>query len=134
MGEQYTSEQRVSLLELELKQLKAENAVLRNRVRENNRHVRRVGQAYDDGLLLAGLHIAYQPHSRDASPLTRRRWDNAVGLLRLARVYNCKRFTCHNLAEIETALNRAKQIATDNPTAYLARMPSFANDRIYRHG
>lgn len=130
-----SAEQRIALLELELKQVKAENAQLRNDLRINKRHAKRIELAYQDALLLAELHIGYMPTSRGKTQaISRRRWTNALALLKLGRVYNCKRFLAHSLAEIEYALSRAKQIATDNPSAFYARLPNHADDRSYRHG
>lgn len=135
MGDILTAEQRTKVLELELKQARAEAAKLRKSLAENSRHGQRVARAYDDALLLAGLHVGFQNTGRAASTkvLTRRRWTNAIALLQLARVYNCRRFTVHSLAEIETALQRAKRIAEENSAAYLARLPRHADDKTYRH-
>lgn len=136
MGEILTAEQRTKVLELELKQVKAENAQLRNALRQNTRHTKRIEQAYQDALLLAQLHVGYQPTSRNASgraAISRRRWTNAVALLKLARAYNCRKFTVHSLAEVEPALQRAKRIAEENPTSYYARLPKHADDKSYRH-
>lgn len=132
-----TAEQRINLLELELKQAKAENTQLRNALHQNTRHTKRIEQAYQDALLLAQLHIGYEPTSRNAgsrAAISRRRWTNAMALLKLARVYNCRKFIAHSLVEVEPALQRAKRIATENPTSYLARLPRHADDKNYRHG
>ncbi len=135
------AEQRIALLELELRQVKAENTQLRNDLRQNKRHTKRhtkrIEQAYRDALLLAELHVGYQNTSRTAGSrggVSRRRWTNAIALLQLARVYNCKKFLAHNLTEIETALGRAQRIAIENPSAFYARLPGHADDRHYRHG
>ena len=135
MGEILTADQRSKMLEMELKQAKAEAAKLRKALIENSRHGQRVARAYQDALLLAQLHIGYQPTSRNkAAVISRRRWTNAVALLKLARVYNCKRFTVHSLAEIEAALDKARRIALDSPASFLARLPRHADDKTYRHG
>lgn len=63
-------------------------------MQENSRHVERAEHAYPDALLLATHHIAYQPTSRDqVTELTMSRWINAIGLLRLARVYKLDNVT-----------------------------------------
>lgn len=122
-----TPEQRIEYLDLALRKTKEENNRLRKAVKENGHHARRVERAYDDALLLASLHIAYQPITRErVTQLSRRRWANAIGLLKLARVYNCKAFVAHSLAEIEPALERAKRIALENPTSYRVRLPKHA--------
>jgi hypothetical protein len=122
-----TADQRLDLLDLALRRVKEENARLRKAIKENGHHARRIERAHDDALLLAALHIAYQPVTRDrVIQLSKRRWTNAMGLLKLARVYNCRDFVAHSLAEIETALERAKRIALENPTSYHARLPKHA--------
>lgn len=124
-----TPEQRIEFLDLALRKAREENARLRKAVKENSHHARRVERAYDDALLLATRHVAYQPVSRDqVTQLSRRRWANAMGLLKLARVYNCQSFIEHGLADIEAALERAKRIALENPTAYRSRLPKYALD------
>jgi hypothetical protein len=66
----------------------------RKAVQENSRHAERVERAYPDALLLATHLIVYQPTSRDqVTELTMRRWINAIGLLRLARVYKLDNVT-----------------------------------------
>lgn len=121
-----TPEQRIQFLDLALRKAREENARLRKAVKENGHHARRVERAYDDALLLAALHVAYQPTNRDKVQLSKRRWTNAMGLLKLARVYNCRAFVAHSLAEIESALERAKRIALENPTSYRVRLPKHA--------
>ncbi len=130
-------DQRIKLLELELKQAKGEATKLRKAMIENSRHGQRIKQAYQDAILLANLHIAYQPSSRSSgqrAAISRRRWTNAIALLQLARVYNCRKFLAHSLVEIEAALEKAQRIALENPAAYVARLPRHADDKSYRHG
>lgn len=122
-----TPEQRIQFLDLALRKAREENTRLRKAVKENGHHARRVERAYDDALLLATLHVAYQPTNREkVKQLSKRRWTNAMGLLKLARVYNCRAFVAHSLAEIEAALERAKRIALENPTSYRVRLPKHA--------
>lgn len=110
----------------EIKELKAENAQLRKRLGESNRHARRVERAYRDALLLAEWRsVAVFPSRRYAAyhKISQRRWQNAVALLRMARILEGRRWTTTTLATIEQRLDAAKQRATDTPDAFKARLP-----------
>lgn len=110
----------------EIKELKAENAQLRKRLGESNRHARRVERAYRDALLLAEWRsVAVFPSRRYAAhhKISQRRWQNAIALLRMARILEGRRWTTTTLATIEQRLDAAKQRATDTPDAFKARLP-----------
>src|SRR6266540_4745976 len=69
--------------------LQAENGRLRNTLTIRDAHTRRVQQARDDALLLAMWASAgISPSRRFASlqNMSQRRWENAIALLRMARV------------------------------------------------
>lgn len=110
----------------EIKELKSENAQLRKRLGANSRHARRVERAYRDALLLAEWRsVAVFPSRRYAAyhRMSQRRWQNAVALLRMARILEGRRWTTTALATIEQRLEAAKQRATDTPDAFKARLP-----------
>lgn len=114
----------------DLKLANAEIAKLRRRLGESGRHARRVDQAYKDALLLANLHIGYLPTTRASAlrhgGITANRWENAVALLKLARVISGRNWIEHDLAEIEPKLGRAAKLAIDEPGRYRARLPTHA--------
>ena len=115
----------------EIKELKSENAQLRKRLRETNRHARRVEQAYRDALLLATWRAAHIFPSRSYArhhKISQRRWQNAIGLLRLARVIEGhRRWVTTDLALVEARLSVARQRAIDTPAAFKARLNGHAN-------
>ena len=75
--------------EQRIRELSHEVTQLRKKLGERGRHAGRVRLAYSDGLLLAQWRSAGIMPSRDFARrhgMTQRRWQNAVGLLRMARV------------------------------------------------
>lgn len=119
-------EQRVRLLESQLRVANAEIATLRRRLGESGAHGKRLDRAYADALLLATLHVGYQPTSRRAAVkagISHNRWENAVALLRLARCHDGREFLRNDLATIEEKLTKAKAAALATPDAYRARLP-----------
>lgn len=118
------------LLQTELKLLHAEVARLRRRLNESGVLGRRLDRAYQDALLLAQFHVGFQSttrqHAFDFAGITNNRWENAIALLKLARVHNGRRWSVHDLATIEEALAEAKANALDTPEAFHARLPKHA--------
>ncbi|CAN5771833.1 hypothetical protein BH10CHL1_BH10CHL1_24330 [soil metagenome] len=109
----------------------AENAQLRKKLSENSRHARRVRQAYQDALLLSLWRAGGIIPSRrfaEAHGITRRRWQNAVALLRIARVIVRDRtWQILDATIIQARLDKAMENAIDVPGAFHCRMP--ASDR-----
>ena len=126
-----TPEQQIRYLELENAQIKRDAAALRKRLGENSRHARRVERAYRDALLLATWRAAHIPPSRSYArhhKISQRRWQNAVGLLRLARVIEGRsRWITTDLTLVEQRLAVARQRATEQPAAYKMRLNGHAN-------
>jgi len=126
-----TPEQQIRYLELENAQIKRDAAALRKRLGENSRHARRVERAYRDALLLATWRAAHIPPSRSYAAhhrISQRRWQNAIGLLRLARVIEGhRRWVTTDLALVEARLSVARQRAIDTPAAFKARLNGHAN-------
>lgn len=122
-----TPEQELRYLKVVNRQLQEENNGLRRRLRENSRHARRVNQAYEDCLLMATVFLGYDRPTRDhmlALGISRRRWQNARALAKLARVWSPKKgFTVGDVVAIESALEKAKDKAIETPEAFLARIP-----------
>ncbi len=120
------SETKLRLAETELKKLQQENARLRKRLQENSRHARRIDRAYHDALLLAQLHVGYTPTSRgfaaQAANMSQRRWQNALALLKMARVHSGRAWIHHDLLTVESRLESAKDKAIAVPEAYFARL------------
>ena len=124
-----TAEQRVKVLESELRIANAEIARLRRRLDERGAHGKRVQRAYSDALLLAEWAIGYLPTTRRFAAeygMTHIRWENAHALLRLARIHNGRGWLLHDLAAIEAALSKAVERSMETPEAYRARLPRHA--------
>ncbi|MEZ4865321.1 MAG: hypothetical protein R3C14_28690 [Caldilineaceae bacterium] len=123
-------EQRIRVLESELRVAYGELAKLRRRLNESGSHGKRVDRAYRDALLLAELAIGYQPTTRAFAEkyagITHVRWENAMALLRLARVHSGKKWLLHDLAAIEKKLSAAVEKAHETPEAFRARLPKHA--------
>lgn len=80
---------RIEQLETANNELAAENAKLRKRLHENSKHTHRVERAYKDAVQLALWAKGYiRPTQRFAEryAMKRRRWQNAIALLRLAGI------------------------------------------------
>src|SRR5689334_17842582 len=109
--EKLTLSQKVEYLEVDILKLKKENTALRKALRENSKHARRVEKAYDDALLLISWHVAGIIPSRRYARLyniTQHRYENAYGLLKLARVIHRRRtWAREDLATMERKLAKA---------------------------
>lgn len=111
--------------ELEILRLREENTRLRKALRINGRHARRIQRAYDCALLLAQWHVARLPTIRQFAMqhgMAQRQWENAITLLRLARVCDqVGRWKYHDLPNISNRLDDAVIAANAAPEAYFAR-------------
>jgi hypothetical protein len=117
-----TPEQEIRYLEIELAKARAEATKLRKALKENGRHARRIDRAYEDALLLAGWRAAgIIPSRRYANrfQITQFRYENAFGLLKLARVIQGRRrWVTEDLATIERKLAKARDRAVEDPNAF----------------
>ena len=124
------AETELKLVKEELRRAYAELATLRAKVRINSAHAKRIDRAYHDALLLAKFHIGFLETSRDAAKalagITHCRWENAIALLRMARCHDGRKWKAHDLATIENKLDRAKELAIDEPDRFRARLPAHA--------
>jgi hypothetical protein len=112
-------------LAVELSRLRDENARLREALRVNGRHARRIRRAHDAALQMALWHVGYLETSRAACMargMAQRQWENGTALLRLARAVDGRgRWRIHDLPTVEAALQRAADRAGETPEAYFAR-------------
>jgi hypothetical protein len=120
------AQQIIKLLDVENHQLRDEVARLARAAKERSYHVRRVKLALDDALLLALFQASGIAPSRRYARLksmSQNRWQNAMALLRMARVVVRRRhWATDNLADIEKRLGVAAKRAIDHPDAYWARL------------
>lgn len=123
----------IRLLELENHELRQTLGRLRNTLAERDSHARRIRQAHTDALLLALWAAAGIPTSRRYAKrrnITETRWENAIALLRLARVLTGnRRWVTRDAAIIEARLERAEQTAIETPVAYRARHMRYRRNR-----
>lgn len=123
-------------VETALRIANAEIATLRRKLGENGRYGRRLDAAYTDALLLAGFHVAYLPTTRafayTHAGITHCRWENAIALLRFARIINQRVWRAHDLVTIEAGLAKAKAKAAELPEAFRARLPRHARPACER--
>jgi hypothetical protein len=110
--------QTILSLVAEVRELRNENTGLRKRLAVDNRHARRVEQAYEDALLLATWRASGIHPSRRYARLMgmgKRRWAGAVALLRGARVVvRVRHWSTDDLASIDRRLGLVKQrVLTD---------------------
>lgn len=128
-----TSVERIRALELELSATKRSLADARRKLKERGRHADRIRQAHVDSLILASHHVGWlnttRRAARDLAAISQRRWEGAIGLMRLANVHDGYRWLIHDLAEITTRLERAAQTALDCPSAYWSRLSKHADQR-----
>lgn len=121
-------EQHIRYLENENRELRADNAALSKLAHERTYHVRRVRRAYEDALLMAiehcrGVHPSRSYMCRPPHDLSQRRWQNAVALLRMARVIvRSRHWDTDNLDSIEKRLAQTRKRAIEQPEAYRARL------------
>ena len=120
-------EAQLTAIEIEKADLQAENHRLSARVKETSGHGRRVRRAKRIAQLMILLHTSGLPHSRrymiENGLCRQRQWERAVALLRLARIYSRHSFVIDDAALLQRRLDRACEIALDNPLALKARMP-----------
>jgi len=125
------TEQRIQYLEIELTKARREAANLRKKLGIRNKHYRRIDQAYEDALLLATWKAAGIHPSREYAKrfgITQNRFENSMGLLRLARVVVSHRtWVTDKLEDVESRLQKAKEKALESPEAYKARLNRHAN-------
>lgn len=118
--------------EQRIRELTHENTQLRKRLGERGRHAGRVRRAYSDGLLLAQWRaVGIMPSRAYARRhgITQRRWQNAVALLRMARVItDYRRWVITDLATIEQRLDVARTRAIEAPESYQARLIAHAKN------
>lgn len=117
----------VRYLKVELAKAKAEAAYLRKKLQVSNRHAKRIDRAYEDALLLAAWHVSGILPSRSYAKrygLTQNRWENAVALLKVARVIQRQRhWVSNDMGLIEAWLAKARTYAMTIPDAFLCRLP-----------
>jgi len=113
---------------VEIERLQAENKKLRQALKINGRHARRISRAHDCALLLATWHIAYLPTSREfaaANGCAQRQWQNAMALLKLGRIVDLRgRWKCHDLPTISARLDDAVIAAHAAPDIYFSYGPT----------
>ena len=94
------------------------------------RHTTRIETAYQDALTLTVWHCqGIIPSRRYALiyGITQNRFENAIGLLRMARiVVRSRTWTTDDLTTIKHRLKRAKEYAIEVPEAYHARLTEHA--------
>jgi hypothetical protein len=112
---------------VELRRLQTENRELREALRINGRHARRIRRAHDCALLLGQWHIAHLPTCREfamQNGMAQRQWQNAMALLKLGRVCDqAGRWRYHDLPSISAKLDHAAVGANAAPEAFFARGP-----------
>ena len=96
------------------------------------RHSTRIETAYQDALMLALWRSqGIIPSRRYALiyGITQNRFENAVGLLRMARIIvNHRTWTTDDLAIVKARLKNAKEYALEVPEAYHARLSTHAQN------
>jgi hypothetical protein len=114
-------------LQVELAKAKAEAAYLRKHLKVSNRHAKRVDRAYEDALLLASWWSAGIIPSRAYAKrfgMTQNCWQNAVALLKMARVIQRQRhWATADLDLIEARLCKARADAMNVPESFFCRLP-----------
>jgi hypothetical protein len=120
------TEQELRLLKIELEKTRAEANQLRKRLGENNRHKRRIDRAYDDALLMVfWWSVGIRPSRRFAAlyGINQYRWENAVGLLRMARIMQGRsRWTKVEVEQAEKRLTAAKERALLDSQLFFLRL------------
>src|SRR5436190_14405971 len=94
------------------------------------RHTQRLETAYQDALQLSVWRVnGIIPSRRYAAiyGITQNRYENAIGLLRMARIIERHRtWVIEDLSLIKAWLKNAKQYASEVPEAYYARLNAHA--------
>jgi hypothetical protein len=125
-----TIDQELEYLKIEVQKLKADRARLTKALKESSRHGRRVERAYQDALLLAMWRCSGIIPSRRYARLhkiTQHRYENACGLLRMARIVTGHRHWVEtDLATAEKRLDQARQRAIESREAFFSRLNQHA--------
>src|SRR5215212_1394846 len=121
------TQQQLRYLQVELAKAKAEAAHLRKQLNVSNRHAKRIDKAYEDALLLATWRSTGIIPSRTFARkqgFTQNRWENAVALLKVARVIQRQRhWVMDDVGLIEARLVNAREHAMKVPDAFFSRHP-----------
>lgn len=122
----------VSALRVEVERLRAENAKLHRNAGRQAAFVAKVGRAHADALLFLSLRAGGITPSRDYCAETlgigRRRWQWAVGLLKLARLYYHDPAAPKGPPTVVERLDTAKTDALSNPIALRVRLTRHGRD------
>jgi hypothetical protein len=125
-GNDLTPIQKLGYLEADNLRLMQENTRLRKALSANHRHRRRIERAYEDALLLASWRAAgIIPSRRYANRfgVTQFRYENAFGLLKLARIIQGnRRWVTDDLETISKKLEIARNRALEDPDVFFLRL------------
>jgi hypothetical protein len=113
------------ILQVELAKLRQENTQLRKRLGDNTRHQKRIEKAYEDALLMAFWRsVGIKPSRRFAAlyDITQDRWQNAICLLRMARLIEGRsRWPLVDMETTERKLSQARDRALADCDAFFLR-------------
>lgn len=132
-----TNEQ-ILLLENELDRLRRDNARLRRNAKKRAAYIERINRAHGDALHFT-IHMANgqgirptREYCAERLGIGRRRWQAAIALLRLARLFGGRRWIETTDQTAVERLDRARQIALEDPTAFRSRLPKHGRDEWKR--
>lgn len=118
----------ISALRVELERLRTENARLHRSAGRQAAFVAKVERAYADGLLFLSLRVGGITPSRkycaETLGMGRRRWQWAIAMLKLARLYRGDPANPMAAAQLE----RAKADALANPNVLRVRLTRHGRD------
>ena len=116
-------------LRRDVQRLNAENRQLRRQLRNASAFVWMIQNSYENALQLAIEHVGYQSTSRAevtrGDRLSKRQWERAVVLLKMAGIHSGKGWKYHTVTEIEGRLSIARQQAMDSEQAYRKGLPTY---------
>lgn len=128
----------ILLLQNEVERLRRDNLRLRRNAKKRAAYTERINRAHGDALHFA-IHMANgqgirptREYCAERLGIGRRRWQAAIALLRIARLFGGRRWVETTDQIAADRLSVARQTALDNPQAFYSRLPGHGRDEWKR--
>lgn len=132
-----TNEQ-ILLLQNEVERLRRDNLRLRRNAKKKAAYIERINRAYSDAIHLC-VHMANgqgirptRKYCAERLGIGRRRWQAAIALLRIARLFGGRRWVETTDQMAADRLATARQTALDTPQAFYSRLSRHGRDEWKR--
>lgn len=128
----------ILLLQNEVERLRRDNLRLRRNAKKKAAYIERINRAHSDALHFC-VHMANgqgirptREYCAERLGIGRRRWQAAIALLRIARLFGGRRWVETTDQIAADRLSVARQTALDDPRSFYARLPGHGRDEWKR--